>query len=290
MERVQESIQQLVGEGSRVTFFSQESGGSTTAPPWLPEGEVLSIYQQTLDQVQSYLARSRTYGKVWAEMNRQGVTLTAADSLLFEQGSAEPGPEAAPLIDIVAALLERYSLKVEIRGHTDDLPIATSRYPSNWALSAARSAAVALQLSMRGVEGSRMEVIGYADTRPLARPLAGNPVGLEKVRARNRRVELLLVHTLAPPSMSSRHPSKTIRSVGVDSPPRLVTDPASDSEEKSEIRQVRIIPAVPELPGFPGSERVVIEEELPPPPTTSRRTSNPTAGGDPFNGRISRGE
>ena len=68
--------------------------------------------------------------------------------------------------------------KVEVEGHTDDVPINTARFPSNWELSAARSSAVVRFLISRGVEPKRMGAIGYADTRPKKphRDKEGNPI------------------------------------------------------------------------------------------------------------------
>jgi chemotaxis protein MotB len=75
---------------------------------------------------------------------------------------------------------------VQVEGHTDDQPIATSHYPSNWQLSGARAAAVVQQLNSAGVSGKRMSLAGYAAQHPVA----GNatPSG----RAQNRRVEIIL--------------------------------------------------------------------------------------------------
>ena len=75
---------------------------------------------------------------------------------------------------------------VQVEGHTDDQPISTSQYPSNWQLSGARAAAVVQQLNSAGVSGKRMSLAGYAAQHPVA----GNatPAG----RAQNRRVEIIL--------------------------------------------------------------------------------------------------
>ena len=101
---------------------------------------------------------------------------------VFGAGSAEIRPDAEATLDRVAQLITFMGIsnyKVEVEGHTDDVPINTARFPSNWELSAARSSAVVRFLISRGVEPKRMGAIGYhADTRPKKphRDKEGNPI------------------------------------------------------------------------------------------------------------------
>jgi chemotaxis protein MotB len=109
------------------------------------------------------------------------------DGLFFDSGSAVVKPGARPTLaeigDIIAKEAEH---PVQVEGHTDDRPINTSQYPSNWQLSGARAAAVVQGLAGAGVSSKRMSLGGYAAQQPIA----GNetPAG----RARNRRVEIIL--------------------------------------------------------------------------------------------------
>ena len=77
---------------------------------------------------------------------------------------------------------------IDIEGHTDDAPISTPQFPSNWELSSARASAVARFLIGRGIKPERISVIGYADTKPKVpnRNAAGNPI--PENRQENRRV------------------------------------------------------------------------------------------------------
>ena len=76
-------------------------------------------------------------------------------------------------------------LQVEVEGHTDDLPISSARYPSNWELSTARAGAAARYLIDHGVPAARIRAVGYAETRPLV------PNDSRENRGKNRRVEFL---------------------------------------------------------------------------------------------------
>jgi chemotaxis protein MotB len=109
------------------------------------------------------------------------------DGVLFDSGSAVVKPGGRPTLEQIGRIIDHEGTHpVKVEGHTDDRPIATSQYPSNWQLSGARAAAVVQQLGGAGVSGKRMSLAGYAAEHPVA----GNatPTG----RARNRRVEIIL--------------------------------------------------------------------------------------------------
>jgi chemotaxis protein MotB len=109
------------------------------------------------------------------------------DGVLFDSGSAVVKPGGRPTLAEIGRIIHQEARHpVRVEGHTDDRPIATSQYPSNWQLSGARAAAVVQQLGGAGVSGKRMSLAGYAAQHPIA----GNatPAG----RAKNRRVEIIL--------------------------------------------------------------------------------------------------
>jgi chemotaxis protein MotB len=109
------------------------------------------------------------------------------DGVLFDSGSAVVKDVGRPTLVEIGRIIDREGTHpVQVEGHTDDQPIATSHYPSNWQLSGARAAAVVQQLNSAGVSGKRMSLAGYAAQHPVA----GNatPSG----RAQNRRVEIIL--------------------------------------------------------------------------------------------------
>ncbi|RTR04446.1 OmpA/MotB family protein [Halomonas nitroreducens] len=123
---------------------------------------------------------------VSVEANDSGVTLRIEDRLLFSSGRANLTGDGRQVLGRLAERLGDFTGHISVEGHTDSLPIATSRFPSNWELSTGRASAVVRYLAEAGVPRGRLRAIGYADTQPLA----GNdsPEG----RAANRRVELLL--------------------------------------------------------------------------------------------------
>jgi chemotaxis protein MotB len=116
------------------------------------------------------------------------VVSIVSDDVLFAPGSADLGGSGQAVLDAVARALVELPNQVAIEGHTDDTPIATGRFPSNWELSTARAATVLRYLTeRRGVPARRLVAGGYGDQRPL--DTNDTPAG----RARNRRVDIAVL-------------------------------------------------------------------------------------------------
>ena len=115
--------------------------------------------------------------------------------ILFDSGSAVPREDARATISRLAQSLAPFPNGVRVEGHTDDKPIATSAFPSNWELSAARAASVVRIFIGEGVAPSRLTVVGYGQERPKA--------GNDDVegRSENRRVVLAILATPDEPSV-----------------------------------------------------------------------------------------
>ncbi|MCA9018000.1 MAG: OmpA family protein, partial [Planctomycetaceae bacterium] len=105
----------------------------------------------------------------------------------FSSGSAELQTEFYPVLDKLVEILKDIDGTISVEGHSDDVPIKTARFPSNWDLSVARALEVAHGLFDEGLlEQSRFTISGYADTQPLV------PNDSPENRSRNRRVEIVL--------------------------------------------------------------------------------------------------
>ncbi len=108
-------------------------------------------------------------------------------SLLFTSGSADLQDEALPVLRRLAEILRRYPNAIQVEGFTDNLPISTYLFPSNWELSAARAASVVHLFMREQVQPDRMAAVGYGEYRPVADN--ATPEG----RRRNRRVVLVVL-------------------------------------------------------------------------------------------------
>ena len=139
-----------------------------------------------LSQVMSSLIRQRM---VSVNQTRRGVVIDISASTLFGTGEAILRPGMLGVLRQVSAVLSKEELPIEVEGHTDDIPIATAQFPSNWELSSARASSVVRMLIDNGVPAKNLTVVGLASNQPLA------PNDSQENRARNRRVTITIVST-----------------------------------------------------------------------------------------------
>ncbi|WP_334158380.1 flagellar motor protein MotD [Oryzomicrobium sp.] len=125
-------------------------------------------------------------GKVRLVETDKGVTIEIADSVLFSPGQAQLETTSVQALRMVGEVLAPTEFPIVIEGHTDNVPIRTSQYPSNWELSAVRATTVLRLFVDAGVSPQRLTAIGYGEHRPVE-----SNDSLEG-RARNRRVSILI--------------------------------------------------------------------------------------------------
>ena len=126
-------------------------------------------------------------GQVEIETRGRMIIIRIREKGSFISGSAEMSPEYKDVMGEVQSVLMQKPGKISVEGHTDNLPIKTSRFRSNWDLSAARAVSVATELmSGNKISPRRFNVSGYADTQPLVENNSAQN------RARNRRVEIIV--------------------------------------------------------------------------------------------------
>ena len=119
-------------------------------------------------------------------VNDGSISFRISSEILFGSGRAELEDAGLDVIDRLVPTLAAGGHRIIVEGHTDNLPIQTERFPSNWELAASRASSVVRYLQLAGIESTRLSATGYADTRPLA------DNGDEQGRASNRRVELIM--------------------------------------------------------------------------------------------------
>ena len=137
--------------------------------------------------VQALVDREDLDESVAAEVDREGLVIRLADQILFPSGVAELSHEGQALVTKVAGILKEVPPKyrVMVEGHTDDVPMASAKYPSNWELSSARALEVRRGLVEGGVSPSRLAISAFADTQP---PKDMEAAELEERRRKARRV------------------------------------------------------------------------------------------------------
>lgn len=129
-------------------------------------------------------------GQLTVRGNELWIEIELNSSLLFPSGDAIPNDLAFDLIARVAAILAPFDNPIHVEGFTDNLPISTAKFPTNWELSAARAGSVVRMLAADGVDPSRLAAVGYGEFQPVASN--ATPEG----RARNRRVVLVVSRNL----------------------------------------------------------------------------------------------
>lgn len=116
-----------------------------------------------------------------------GVVIKLSGEISFELGKAELKTEAKAILDKVASLLKKYSYPVCVEGHTDNLPIHSEEFTSNWELSAVRAINVVKYLQKKGISKERLIAAGYGEYRPLV----SNDTAEHRIL--NRRVEISII-------------------------------------------------------------------------------------------------
>ncbi len=122
--------------------------------------------------------------------NELWIEIELSSSLLFSSGDAVPNGAAFEIIEKVANILAPYENPIHVEGFTDNQPINTWQFPTNWELSAARAASIVRMLALDGVKPSRLASVGYGEFQPVADNATAEG------RARNRRVVLVISRNL----------------------------------------------------------------------------------------------
>ena len=150
--------------------------------------------KQQVEELQEALQEEIEQGQVTVEREKSRVIIRIQEKGSFKSGSASLDPEFFEVMDKISAVLVDRSGQVVVSGHTDNIPIRTGRFRSNWELSSARAVTV-LHALLRNpqIEQSRVVVKGHADTIPLV------DNDTSENRAKNRRVEL---HVIKGPDLS----------------------------------------------------------------------------------------
>lgn len=138
------------------------------------------------EQVSQQLADLVDEDLVKINSNEFWLQIELNSSILFSSGRASPSDQAKEIFSSLAGIFKGFDNPIQVEGFTDDIPIRSNQYPSNWELSAARAAATVQLLAEGGVRPQQMSAVGYGEYQPIARN--DSPEG----RAQNRRVVLMV--------------------------------------------------------------------------------------------------
>ncbi len=160
-------------------------------------GEYKRPHAEMLDKLKKEIQQQGLTEKTFFKELENGIVLTFRGSIFFDAGSAEIKAEALGLLKKVMPIVKTQSsrYKVIVEGHTDDSPISTAQFPSNWELSSQRATAVLRLFEQGGFERTHLRAMGYADTLPVVpnRDKADTPI--VDNQSQNRRVVIKLLQS-----------------------------------------------------------------------------------------------
>ncbi len=145
---------------------------------------------KTYQKLQDTMKEAGDLGdKVKVDMDKRGIVVRVADTLVFDTGKAEVRPEAQEVLKKVGAVLAGGNKQVRVEGHTDNVPIKTAHFPSNWELSTDRASAIVRYfIDNTNMKPALLSAAGYAHYKPLESN--DSPAG----RAKNRRVDIVILN------------------------------------------------------------------------------------------------
>ncbi len=148
-------------------------------------GMIEKEMDEIVSEVRELVMFNKLGGMVSVTKTEEGVVITMSDLLLFEKGSTRLSDRGMDILKKVASVLKRFAYHIKIKGHTDNTPISTEKFPSNWELSSARAGTVVRILVDHGINPELISAEGYAHYHPVATN------DTAEGRARNRRVEIV---------------------------------------------------------------------------------------------------
>ena len=189
-------------EQAKVMQFVRSFSNAVSILPWgakfesglsvLPESpdmvENKADLAKVFEELESLSARLDFEGEVNLAFTKEGLVMRLSEKALFDSGVAAVSPEAYPLLGKIGAIIAKTAYFIRIEGHTDNLPIHTQVFPSNWELSTARAVNVLRYfIETHKIDPQRLAAVGFAEYQPLT---SNN---MQPNQSKNRRVEIIFI-------------------------------------------------------------------------------------------------
>ncbi len=183
-----------------VSAFENVFGGAQSSGPLPSENGVMSnpvemppaqTSQQLERRVRAAVGEALKKGGALITTDERGVTVHFLEKFMFDPGNADIKPQALPVLDTLGFLLESIPNEIRIEGNTDNTPIHTAQFPSNWQLSVARALNVGYYLLQHyEIRPEKVAIVGYGEYHPLV------PNDTPQHRAENRRVDIVILNSI----------------------------------------------------------------------------------------------
>ncbi len=160
-------------------------------PVMPPDSQIFDprpIKEFSPDQVQKMFNTKRLHGRGSIRKESRGTVISVSSGFLFASGQSHLRPEAMEILDEIVLLTQGAEHAIQVEGHTDNFPMQSALYASNWELSVARASSVVRHmLRDKKLEPKRFSVMGYGDSRPLEKN------DTPENRSKNRRVDIVFL-------------------------------------------------------------------------------------------------
>lgn len=183
----------LMDDGSGI--LDRDGGDGTSGIPKDLEDQLAEMIEreenikEILEYVDSYASEHKLEDKMTVTPTEKGIEVVLPEIMLFPSGQADLLDEAIAFLDDMAPLLAEISNSLEVEGHTDNRPISTARFPSNWDLSTARANEVIRYLiEEHELQPERFKAVGYGEYQPIASNKN------EEGKSKNRRVVMVIAN------------------------------------------------------------------------------------------------
>lgn len=189
---VVQSLQRALGtfQSERVSVLPS---GQISPPVSVPQPQSASPEKRQLEKLAADIQRevekvAGSGNQIQYFTTETGLVIRVPERLFFDSGDASIHPEVFPILNAMIRILETATNSIRVEGHTDNVPINNSRFPSNWELSTARATAIIRHLLTQGnFEANRISASGYAEFQPVAVNTTAEG------RLQNRRVDVVIL-------------------------------------------------------------------------------------------------
>lgn len=186
------SMSMAFGSGGKNMISSNGGGGTGMSNTSFISVRENNEFKSMVKLVKEYAAKQGITKKLDAKITERGLVVNLADSLLFQSGSAGLSPKAKEILDRLADIIFATKKQIRVEGHTDNVPIHTARYESNWQLSTDRATNVIIYwISKYPNQAANLSAAGFGQFKPIASN--DTPEG----RTLNRRVDLVILRESA---------------------------------------------------------------------------------------------
>ena len=185
--KVQEFAKLVSAGFDNVWSVNQPPNGGTNGEQSFNASANVPAIQRELQQ---YVQQHKLQNQVQVHLDRRGLVITLlSDKSYYDSGSAELRPQTQQILDEIYQFVKKNGNLIRVEGNTDNVPISTAQYPTNWELSAARAIGVVRYLVEHdGLDPTRVSAAGYGEFRPR------KPNDTDANRQQNRRVDIVLLN------------------------------------------------------------------------------------------------